>query len=80
MITDPVSLQENGRVVFPFTRYGVTIVLDIVLSSFFIDQSGSKSISVLNLYSIQNFLLENDVDVPNKTNYRSHKVCALMRI
>ena len=71
MITDPVSLQQNGSVIFPFTRYGVTIVLDIVPSSLFIDQSCCKSIRVLNLYSIQNFLLENDVDVPNKTNYRS---------
>jgi len=47
MIADPVSLQQNGSVIFPFTRYAGTTILDIVLSSLFIDQSCCKSTRVL---------------------------------
>jgi hypothetical protein len=70
MIANPVSLQQNVSVIFPFRRYAVTIVLGNALSSLFIDESCCQSTRVLNLYSIHNFLLENDVNVPNKTNYR----------
>jgi hypothetical protein len=56
------------------------IVFTIVLSGVFIDQNCCKSPKVMNLYSLQNVLLEIDVNAPKKTNYRSYKVCTLMRI